>query len=80
VKEFAPLAQKALATGSGYKAIVRGDKAVSIEGAAPKITYRHKSFRQDEALKAYNSEAYKDARKIGDKYAMFRIYATEGAQ
>jgi len=32
----------------------------------------------DEALKAYNSEAYKEARKVGDKYSTFRLYAVEG--
>ena len=81
LKDFAPLAQKALATGSGYKAIARGNKTVSIEGAAPKSRIVINHFdNMDEALKAYNSEAYKDARKIGDKYATFRIYATEGAQ
>ncbi len=29
-------------------------------------------------MKAYNSPDYKEARKIGDKYATFRIYAVEG--
>ncbi len=81
VKEFAPLAQKALATGAGYKAMARGNKTVSIEGAAPKSRIVINHFdNMDEALKAYNSQAYKDARKIGDKYAKFRIYATEGVQ
>ena len=58
-----------------------GNKTVSIEGAAPKsrIVINHFA-RLDDALKAYNSAAYKDARKIGDKYATFRIYATEGAE
>ncbi len=81
VKEFAPLAQKALATGAGYKAMARGNKTVSIEGAAPKSRIVINHFdNMDEALKAYNSQAYKDARKIGDKYAKFKIYATEGVQ
>jgi len=79
VKEFAPIAQKALATGSGYKALARGNKTVSIEGAAPKSRIVINHFdNMDEALKAYNSAAYKEARKIGDKYATFRIYVTEG--
>ena len=79
VKEFAPLAVKALATGSGYHAIVRGGKITSIEGAAPKNRIVINAFdNMDEAMKAYNSQAYKDARKIGDKYGTFRIYAVEG--
>jgi uncharacterized protein (DUF1330 family) len=32
----------------------------------------------DQAGAAYNSAAYKEARKIGNKYATFRIYAIEG--
>ena len=81
IKEFAPVAQKALATGAGYQAIARGNKTVSIEGAAPKSRIVINHFASlDDALKAYNSAAYKDARKIGDKYATFRIYATEEAE
>jgi uncharacterized protein (DUF1330 family) len=79
VKEFAPVAVKALAQGAGYKAIARGGKTVSIEGAAPKSRIVINHFdSMDEAIKAYNSPAYKEARKIGDKFGTFRIYATEG--
>ena len=52
---------------------------VSIEGAAPKNRIVINTFdNMDEAMKAYNSPAYKDARKVGDKYGKFRIYAVEG--
>ena len=79
VKEFAPLAVKALATGSGYKAIARGGKTMSIEGTPPKNRIVINTFdNMDEAMKAYNSQAYKDARKIGNKYGTFRIYVVEG--
>ena len=78
VKEFAPLAVKALATGSGYHAIARGGRTMSIEGAPPKRIVINAFDNMDEAMKAYNSQAYKDARKIGDKYGKFRIYAVEG--
>ena len=27
---------------------------------------------------AFDSSAYKEAKKIGDKYAKFRVYAVEG--
>ena len=80
VKEFAPLAVKALGeNGPGYKAIARGGKTVAIEGAPPKtrIVINHfDSF--DAAMAAYNSAAYKKAREVGNKYGTFRIYATEG--
>jgi uncharacterized protein (DUF1330 family) len=52
---------------------------MSIDGAAPKNRIVINAFdNMDETMKAYNSQAYKDARKIGDKYGTFRIYAVEG--
>jgi hypothetical protein len=30
------------------------------------------------AKAAFNSSAYKEAKKVGDKYAKFRVYAVEG--
>jgi uncharacterized protein (DUF1330 family) len=79
LKDFAPLAQKALATGAGYKAIARGGKTVSLYGAPPKSRIVINTFANiDEAIKAYNSPAYKEAKAIGDKYATFRTYAIEG--
>ena len=80
VKDFVPLGTKALATGSGFKTLARGNKTLSIEGAAPKFIAINQFDNLDEAIKAYNSLEYKEARKIGDKYATFRIYAAEGQQ
>ena len=81
-KEYVPLATKALSDGgSGYKRVAVG-KIVSIEGAAPKPRVVINSFdNMDKALAAFNSPAYKEARKIGDKYASsFRVIAVEAAQ
>jgi uncharacterized protein (DUF1330 family) len=79
-KNFSHSATQALATGAGYKVLSRGAKTISIDGAAPKSLIAINHFdNMDEALKAYNSAAYKDARKIGDK-STFRIYVTEGQQ
>ena len=77
LKEFTPLAQKALAE-SGNKAIVRGGKIVMIEGAPAKRIVINSFANLDVAVAAYDSAAYKDARKIGDKYAKFRLIAVEG--
>jgi uncharacterized protein (DUF1330 family) len=79
-KEYAPIAAKALAEGgSGYKSIARGGKTVSIEGAPPKSRIVINAFENlDKAVAAFNSAGYKEARKIGDKYATFRLYAVEG--
>ncbi len=80
VKEFGPLAVKALGeSGPGYKAIARGGKTVAIEGTPPKNRIVINTFANlDAALAAYNSDAYKKAREVGNKYGSFRIYATEG--
>ena len=32
----------------------------------------------EKAKAAFNSQAYNDAKRVGDKYARFRIYAVEG--
>ena len=80
LKEFSPVAVKALSAGAGYKAIARGGKTVSLYGDAPKNRIVINSFDSlDAAVAAYNSPEYKAAKAIGDKYATFRIYAVEGA-
>lgn len=77
-KEFGPIARRALAQAPGYKALVLGGKTVAIEGAAPKSRIIINVFDNlDAAVQAYNSPAFKEAKKIGDKYATFRTYAVE---
>ena len=78
-KEFGPLARKALAEGPGYKALVLGGKSIAIAGAPPlKRVIINVFDNLDAAVTAYNSPAFKEAKKIGDKYATFRTYAVEG--
>ena len=77
-KEFLPLAGKALAAG-GVKFLVRGGKSMAIDGEPPKgrvIIGQYESLEKAHAT--YTSPEYREARKIGDKYAKFRIYALEG--
>jgi uncharacterized protein (DUF1330 family) len=76
IKEYTPLAVKAL-TESGNKVVARGGKTATIEGAPPKRIVINSFDNLDQAVAAYNSAAYKEARKIGNKYATFRIYAVE---
>jgi uncharacterized protein (DUF1330 family) len=78
-KEFGPKARKALAQAPGYKALVLGGKTVSITGAPPNGRVIVNVFDNlDAAVAAYNSPEFKEAKKIGDKYATFRTYAVEG--
>jgi len=77
-KDFLPKAGKALTDG-GAKFIVRGGKPIAIDGAPPPSRIVITRFdSQEQGKAAYTSPAYMDARKIGDKYAKFRIYAVEG--
>ena len=77
-KNFGPQAQKALMDNGG-KALVRGAKITTLYGTPPKgrvVVWRFDSL--DQAIAAYNSEAYKAAKAVGDKYATFQIFAVEG--
>jgi len=77
-KEFLPKAGPALEAG-GAKFLVRGGKNEAIDGAPPPKRVIISQFESmEKAIAAYNSPAYMDARKIGDKYAKFRIFAVEG--
>lgn len=78
-KEFGPLARKALAEGPGYRALVLGGKSIALAGSPPgKRVIINVFDNLDAAVAAYNSPAFKEAKKIGDKYATFRTYAVEG--
>ena len=79
-KEFLPLASKALGTG-GVKFLARGGKTMAIDGEPPKGRIAIGQYDSiEKAHAAYTSPEYKEARKIGDKYAKFRIYAIEGVE
>jgi uncharacterized protein (DUF1330 family) len=78
IKEFGPLASKAIEAGGG-KYMARGGKTAEIDGEAPKgrvVLIAFESLEQAQA--AFSSPAMQEARKIGDKYAKFRTFAVEG--
>ena len=77
-KEYVPVAMKAIADGGG-KYIVRGGETAAMYGEPPKPRIAIMVFESMEKAKAaFDSAAYKAAKKVGDKYASFRIYAVEG--
>src|SRR5262245_60436404 len=81
VKEYVPLAMKALSKGGfGYKSIAVGGRTAVIEGEPPRRIVINAFANLDAAIAAYNSPAYKEAAKIGNKYGTFRVYAVEGLQ
>ena len=77
-KEFVPKAQAAL-KGAGGKFLAAGQKVTALEGDPPKMRVTIQVWDSMEQMQAaYNGAEYKEARKIGDKYAKFRAFAVEG--
>jgi uncharacterized protein (DUF1330 family) len=77
-KEYVPPAAKAIADGGG-KYLVRGGKTVAFYGEPPKLRIAVMIFASlEKAQAAFNSSAFKEAKKVGDKYANFHVYAVEG--
>ncbi len=76
-QEYTPAAEKAL-TDAGGKYIVRNGKSLSLYGDPPKRITVVEFSDMKQAIAAFNSAAYRDAKKAGDRNANFRIYAIEG--
>ena len=77
-KEFLSKAGPAL-DAAGAKFLARGGKNEGIDGAPPAKRVIISQFDSlEKAVAAYKSPAYMEARKIGDQYAKFRIFAVEG--
>jgi uncharacterized protein (DUF1330 family) len=77
-REYVPPAAKAITDGGG-KYLVRGGRTEAIYGAPPKTRIAVMAFENmEKAQAAFNSSAFKEAKKLGDKYAKFRVYIAEG--
>ncbi len=77
-RDYVPPAAKAIRDGGG-KYIVRGGATAAIFGEPPKPRIAVMVFESmEKAHAAFNSPAYKEAKKVGDRYATFRVYAVEG--
>ena len=77
-KEYAPI-QQALIKAAGGHLLAAGQNIVSFEGSPPKTRVSINRFDSMEAAQIWrNSAQYKEARKVGDKYAKFRAFAVEG--
>jgi uncharacterized protein (DUF1330 family) len=77
-REYVPLAQASI-RASGGRLVAAGQNIVVFEGPSPGARVAINAFDSLEAAQAWrNSDQYKEARKIGDKYAKFRAFAVEG--
>ena len=76
MKEYAPKAQ-ALIREKGGKLLAAGNGTV-LEGAPAKRVAIQQWESMEKAKAWHSSKEYKENRKVGDKYAKFRIVAIEG--
>lgn len=77
VKEYVPVVQPIIKKGGG-KLLAASLKVTALEGTAPKRVAISVWESLEKAQALYNSAEYKEAQKIGLKYAKFRRYAVEG--
>lgn len=77
-KEYVPVVQASIKAAGG-RLIAGGQNILVFEGPSPGARVAINRFDSLDAVQAWrNSDQYKEARKIGDKYAKFRSFAVEG--
>ncbi len=76
-KEYVPKAQQLL-RDKGATILVGSNNVVAFEGKPAKRLAVHQWESMEKAKAWYASKEYKENRKVGDKYAKFRILAVEG--
>jgi uncharacterized protein (DUF1330 family) len=77
-KEYLPLAQASIKASGGHL-VAAGQNIVVLEGASPGTRVAINQFDSLDAVQVWrNSDQFKEARKVGDKYAKFRAFAVEG--
>lgn len=82
-KEYSAKVQPIIKAGGGrYMALAGaaagGPKIVAIDGAPPKRVAIHRWDSMDKAMATFKSAEYREARKIGEKYATFRLFVVDG--
>jgi uncharacterized protein (DUF1330 family) len=77
LSEFVPLAEKAVAEAGG-KFLAQTGPAAVIDGPAPRRAAVIVFENVDQARASFRTDAYKAAKRVGEKYATFRVYAVEG--
>lgn len=75
-KDYAPKAQ-AITKEKGGK-VIAASSGIALEGAPVKRIAIQQWESMEKAKAWHSSNEYKENRKLGDKYAKFRIFAVEG--
>ena len=76
-KEYVPRAQAGIKAAGG-RLVAAGSKTTAFEGAPAKRVAIQQWESMEKAKAWHSSKEYKENRKIGNKYAKFRIVAVEG--
>jgi uncharacterized protein (DUF1330 family) len=77
-KEYLPLVQASIRASGGHL-VAGGQNILVFEGPSPGTRVAINRFDSLDAIQAWrNSDQYKEARKVGDRYAKFRSFAIEG--
>jgi uncharacterized protein (DUF1330 family) len=77
MKEYAPKAQ-ALVQKHGGRLLAASTNVTALDGAAPKRVAVQQWDSLEKVKAWHGSSEYKENRKVGDKYAKFRLYVVEG--
>lgn len=78
IKEYVPVVGPRIKKAGG-KLIAASPHVTALQGDAPNRRVAINEWDNLEAAEAFfNSAEYKDAQKIGQKYATFRVYAVAG--
>jgi uncharacterized protein (DUF1330 family) len=79
LREYAVKSLALVNASGGHRLVIGNGKITPIEGEPPKSRVVVLQWESMEKMQAWlNSPANKELRKIGDKYAKFRIFAVEG--
>ena len=77
-KEYLPLAEASI-KASGGRLVAAGQNILVFEVPSPGRRVAINQFGSLDAAQAWrNSDQFKEARKVGDRYAKFRAFAVEG--
>jgi uncharacterized protein (DUF1330 family) len=76
MKDYQPKAGELVKKNGGR--LLAAANVKGLEGTPPTRVAIQQWESMDQVNKWYNSPEYKENRKIGDKYAKFRLYAVEG--
>jgi len=76
-QEYVPMAQKLL-RDKGAKILVGTNNVIAFEGKPAKRIAVQQWESMEKAKAWHDSKEYKENRKVGNKYAKFRILAVEG--